>query len=86
VRAEVAVHLAKRPSLPKTNQPCLLGVAGTVTTLAAMAQDLRSYDPALFHGYRLTLPALEEQIDRPARLDPKASAKPWLVSTPFAPT
>ena len=29
-----------------------------------MAQDLRSYDPALVHGYRLTLPALEQQIDR----------------------
>jgi exopolyphosphatase/guanosine-5'-triphosphate,3'-diphosphate pyrophosphatase len=29
-----------------------------------MAQSLRSYDPALVHGYRLTLPALEEQVDR----------------------
>jgi exopolyphosphatase/guanosine-5'-triphosphate,3'-diphosphate pyrophosphatase len=29
-----------------------------------MAQDLASYDPALVHGYRLTLPALERQIDR----------------------
>jgi len=29
-----------------------------------MAQDLASYDPALVHGYRLTLPALEKQIDR----------------------
>jgi exopolyphosphatase/guanosine-5'-triphosphate,3'-diphosphate pyrophosphatase len=29
-----------------------------------MAQDLRSYDPALVHGYRLTPPALEKQIER----------------------
>ena len=64
VRAEVAVHLAKTPFPSQTNQPCLVGVAGTVTTLAAMAQDLASYDPALVHGYRLTLPALERQIDR----------------------
>jgi exopolyphosphatase/guanosine-5'-triphosphate,3'-diphosphate pyrophosphatase len=41
-----------------------VGVAGTVTTLAAMAQDLRSYDPALVHGYRLTMPALDKQVDR----------------------
>jgi exopolyphosphatase/guanosine-5'-triphosphate,3'-diphosphate pyrophosphatase len=62
VRAEVVGHLAALSS--QTDQPCLVGVAGTVTTLAAMAQDLRSYDPALVHGYRLTLPALEAQIDR----------------------
>ncbi len=29
-----------------------------------MAQNLRSYDPALVHGYQLTLPALEKQVDR----------------------
>ena len=64
LRAEVVGHLAETPFPPQTDQPCLVGVAGTVTTLAAMAQDLRSYDPALVHGYRLTLPALERQIDR----------------------
>jgi exopolyphosphatase/guanosine-5'-triphosphate,3'-diphosphate pyrophosphatase len=64
VRAEVVGHLAETPFPSEADQPCLVGVAGTVTTLAAMAQDLRSYDPALVHGYRLTLPALESQIDR----------------------
>ena len=64
VRAEVAGHLATTPFPSETDRPCLVGVAGTVTTLAAMAQNLRSYDPALVHGYRLALPALEKQIDR----------------------
>jgi exopolyphosphatase/guanosine-5'-triphosphate,3'-diphosphate pyrophosphatase len=48
------------PSGPIT----LIGTAGTVTTLAAMALDLTSYDPARVHGHRLTLAALEQQIDR----------------------
>ena len=64
VRAEVVGHLAELPFPSQADQPCLVGVAGTVTTLAAMAQDLRSYDPALVHGYRLTPPALEKQIER----------------------
>jgi exopolyphosphatase / guanosine-5'-triphosphate,3'-diphosphate pyrophosphatase len=64
VRDEVVVHLAETPLPSEADQPCLVGVAGTVTTLAAMTQDLRSYDPALVHGYRLTLPALGNQIDR----------------------
>ena len=66
VREEVVSHLAKTPlpSASETERPCLVGVAGTVTTLAAMAQDLRSYDPALVHGYRLTKPVLEKQLDR----------------------
>jgi exopolyphosphatase/guanosine-5'-triphosphate,3'-diphosphate pyrophosphatase len=36
----------------------LVGIAGTVTSLAAMAQRLGSYDPALVHGYRLTVAQL----------------------------
>ena len=45
----------------------LVGVAGTVTTLAAMALSLASYDPARVHGYRLSRADLGRQIDRLAR-------------------
>ena len=42
----------------------LVGVAGTVTTLAAMAQDLVSYDPTRVHGFALGGVALDDQIAR----------------------
>ena len=42
----------------------LVGVAGTVTSLAAMAEALVSYDPARVHGYRLSQEALAAQIAR----------------------
>ena len=42
----------------------LVGVAGTVTSLAAMAEALVSYDPSRVHGYRLSQHALAEQIAR----------------------
>ena len=45
----------------------LVGVAGTVTSLAAMSLGLRSYDPARVHGSRLAAEALEAQIARLAR-------------------
>jgi exopolyphosphatase/guanosine-5'-triphosphate,3'-diphosphate pyrophosphatase len=64
LRAEIVSHLAKTPFPSEKGRPCLVGVAGTVTTLAAMAQNLQSYDPALVHGYRLALPTLERQVDR----------------------
>jgi exopolyphosphatase/guanosine-5'-triphosphate,3'-diphosphate pyrophosphatase len=48
------------PSEPVT----LIGIAGTVTTLAAMSLDLVSYDPDLVHGHRMTLAALDQQIAR----------------------
>lgn len=40
----------------------LVGIAGTVTSLAAMDQRLPSYDASLVHGYRLTLPALQALV------------------------
>jgi len=42
----------------------LVGVAGTVTSLAAMALDLASYDPARVHGYRLSRADLGRQVAR----------------------
>ena len=53
------------PAAPLT----LVGVAGTVTSLAAMAQNLTSYDPARVHGYELTRDELRRQIDRLAAAD-----------------
>ena len=64
VAEEVAGHLACTLFPSEAEQACLVGVAGTVTTLTAMAQELRSYDPQLVHGYRLTIPALKRQLDR----------------------
>lgn len=42
----------------------LVGVAGTVTSVAAMALGLASYDPARVHGYRLTRVDLDREIAR----------------------
>jgi exopolyphosphatase/guanosine-5'-triphosphate,3'-diphosphate pyrophosphatase len=50
--------------VPAAQPITLVGVAGTVTSLAAMAEALSSYDPARVHGYRLSREALAEQIAR----------------------
>lgn len=42
----------------------VVGVAGTVTSLAAMAQSLVTYDPARVHGYALERVQLDAQIAR----------------------
>jgi exopolyphosphatase/guanosine-5'-triphosphate,3'-diphosphate pyrophosphatase len=42
----------------------LVGVAGTVTSLAAMAESLASYDPLRVHGYRLSRAAIAREIAR----------------------
>jgi exopolyphosphatase / guanosine-5'-triphosphate,3'-diphosphate pyrophosphatase len=51
------------PSRPAT----LVGVAGTVTSLAAMALALPSYDPGRVHGYRLSRADLGQQLVRLGR-------------------
>jgi exopolyphosphatase/guanosine-5'-triphosphate,3'-diphosphate pyrophosphatase len=42
----------------------LVGVAGTVTSLAAMSLELASYDPARVHGHRLSRAALGQEVAR----------------------
>jgi exopolyphosphatase / guanosine-5'-triphosphate,3'-diphosphate pyrophosphatase len=46
-------------------QATFVGTAGTITSLAAMAQKLPAYEPARIHNYRLTIETireLEEQL------------------------
>jgi exopolyphosphatase/guanosine-5'-triphosphate,3'-diphosphate pyrophosphatase len=65
ITAAVDAALAGVPFPPPGPVPVtLVGVAGTVTSLAAMAEALVSYDPARVHGYRLSQEALAEQIAR----------------------
>jgi exopolyphosphatase/guanosine-5'-triphosphate,3'-diphosphate pyrophosphatase len=45
-----------------------IGVAGTVTTLAALAQNLPEYDPARVHGFQLSAEAVAVQLARLATL------------------
>jgi exopolyphosphatase/guanosine-5'-triphosphate,3'-diphosphate pyrophosphatase len=65
IAAAVDAALAGVPfPAPGTIPTTLVGVAGTVTSLAAMAESLVSYDPARVHGYRLSQEVLAEQIAR----------------------
>ena len=45
-----------------------IGVAGTVTSLAAIELGMDVYDRERIHGYRLTLGAIEREVDRLARM------------------
>jgi exopolyphosphatase/guanosine-5'-triphosphate,3'-diphosphate pyrophosphatase len=75
VRQEIASALAPVAELSSAAHTHLVGVAGTVTSLAAMAQSLASYDPARVHGFRLTRPALDAEIARLAQSSQPAREK-----------
>ena len=52
-------------SMPRPAGCSCVGTAGTITSLAAMAQKLPAYEPARIHNYRLTIETireLEEQL------------------------
>ena len=59
-----AVDAALRAVPFPRKPPALVGVAGTVTSLAAMALELASYDPGRVHGSRLSRADLGRQIGR----------------------
>ena len=51
--------------MPKRSGLTFVGTAGTITSLAAMAQQLSTYEPARIHNYQLTLETivnLEQQL------------------------
>ena len=61
-RRETAVVSA---AMPRTTRLTFVGTAGTITSLAAMALRLPTYDAARIHGYRLalnTVADLEQQL------------------------
>jgi exopolyphosphatase / guanosine-5'-triphosphate,3'-diphosphate pyrophosphatase len=52
--------IAAVTDMGKYQTATFVGTAGTITSLAAMAQKLPSYEPARIHNYRLELSAIQE--------------------------
>jgi exopolyphosphatase / guanosine-5'-triphosphate,3'-diphosphate pyrophosphatase len=74
---DAALEAVPWPASPAT----LVGIAGTVTSLAAMALGLASYDPDRVHGYDLDVAALEVEIAR-LRAAPQAERERFVGLDP----
>ena len=61
---------AVRPALPDVRPRGAIGVAGTITSIAALDLGLVEYDPERIHGHRLTATGVERQLERLASLTP----------------
>jgi exopolyphosphatase/guanosine-5'-triphosphate,3'-diphosphate pyrophosphatase len=57
VRKETMAAVA---GMPGSSGVTFVGTAGTITSLAAMAQNLPAYEPARIHNYRLKLESIRE--------------------------
>ncbi len=57
IRRETSAAIAEMPRSPGLT---FIGTAGTITALAAMAQQLPAYEPARIHNYTLTLDTVRE--------------------------
>ena len=67
--AEVRALLAEQvPDDVRSTVHSVLGVAGTITTLAALALGLQEYDRDRVHGSELTADALQNQLERLASM------------------
>ena len=64
-----------RSLLPPYQARAAIGVAGTVTTLAALDLGLAEYDPKRTHGHLLTLASVERELERLAGLTLEERAK-----------
>jgi exopolyphosphatase / guanosine-5'-triphosphate,3'-diphosphate pyrophosphatase len=75
LRAEARELFATRvPAAVRCATRAAIAVAGTPTSLAAIAQDLEPYDPARVHGHRLSLATCEAILARLAAL-PEAARR-----------
>jgi exopolyphosphatase/guanosine-5'-triphosphate,3'-diphosphate pyrophosphatase len=63
-----ACAAAVRRAIPALRPAAAIGVAGTVTSIAALDLGLVHYDPERVHGHVLTAAALERQLERLAAL------------------
>jgi exopolyphosphatase / guanosine-5'-triphosphate,3'-diphosphate pyrophosphatase len=63
-----ACAAAVRALLPELDVAEAVGVAGTVTTLAALDLGLAEYDPERVHGHRIPAASVDEQLARLAAL------------------
>jgi exopolyphosphatase/guanosine-5'-triphosphate,3'-diphosphate pyrophosphatase len=59
---------AVRELLPEASPAAAIGVAGTVTTIAALDLGLETYDPARVHGHILSAAAVAGHLERLASL------------------
>jgi exopolyphosphatase / guanosine-5'-triphosphate,3'-diphosphate pyrophosphatase len=63
--AAVRALLAERvPDDVRADATAVVGVAGTITSLAALDLELPEYDPERVHGHVLTADGLQRQLDR----------------------
>lgn len=70
---KVVQAFGKVPNIP------LVGTAGTITTLAAMAQSLKQYDQTRVHNYKLTLTKVKSlEKDLIAKTSPERLGMPGL--------
>jgi exopolyphosphatase/guanosine-5'-triphosphate,3'-diphosphate pyrophosphatase len=70
-----AVREHVRALLPEAEAERAVGVAGTVTTIAALDLGLDEYDAARIHGHLVSAEAVEEQLARLAGMTVEARAE-----------
>ena len=58
-----------RADVPLQEARTVVGVAGSITTIAAVALDLEEYDPEVIHGSRISAERIAEVTDRLLHLD-----------------
>jgi exopolyphosphatase/guanosine-5'-triphosphate,3'-diphosphate pyrophosphatase len=62
--ADVRRALEEHPQLRALRSPEPIGIAGTVTTLAAVARELAVYDGSRVHGLRMSLAEVRAVVER----------------------
>jgi exopolyphosphatase/guanosine-5'-triphosphate,3'-diphosphate pyrophosphatase len=73
LRASIDEAISKLSSWTRAAD-LLVGIAGTVTTICAVATEMRTYDPAQVHGYELSQTQVDAVVEKLTRI-PTAERK-----------